>query len=118
LAEAFIEGRLTTDVELFDSLDSEDSEAVQAYKMLQALVKLAQNQIVTKARLNRHGQTLEDYGRRLETIEADLHQPNRTITEAQATQISQSVISAINRTKRPIVTNLALYGASFTGNLA
>ena len=91
LAEAFTEGRLTTDADLFDLLDNETSEAVQAYKMLQALVKLARNQIVIEARLEKHGQTLEDHGRRLETIEADLHQANRTVTEAQATQISQSV---------------------------
>ena len=91
LAEAFTEGRLTTDADLFDLLDNEASEAVQAYKMLQALVKLARNQIVIEARLEKHGQTLEDHGRRLETIEADLHQANRTVTEAQATQISQSV---------------------------
>lgn len=91
LAEAFTEGRLTTDDDLFDLLDNETSEAVQAYKMLQALVKLARNQIVIEARLEKHGQTLEDHGRRLETIEADLHQANRTVTEAQATQISQSV---------------------------
>lgn len=91
LAEAFTEGRLTTDADLFDLLDNEASEAVQAYKMLQALVKLARNQIVIEARLEKHGQALEDHGRRLETIEADLHQANRTVTEAQATQISQSV---------------------------
>ncbi len=91
LAEAFTEGRLTTDADLFDLLDNEASDAVQAYKMLQALVKLARNQIVIEARLEKHGQTLEDHGRRLETIEADLHQANRTVTEAQATQISQSV---------------------------
>lgn len=119
LAEAFTEGRLTTDADLFDLLDNEASEAVQAYKMLQALVKLARNQIVIEARLEKHGQTLEDHGRRLETIEADLHQANRTVTEAQATQISQSVRAiAIVLGKSPIVTNLALYGASFTGNLA
>ena len=94
LAEAFTEGRLTTDADLFDLLDNEASEAVQAYKMLQALVKLARNQIVIEARLEKHGQTLEDHSRRLETIEADLHQAHRTITEAQATQISQSVRSS------------------------
>lgn len=43
LAEAFQEGRLTTDPTLDDLLRS-DSEAVQAYKMLQALVKLARCQ--------------------------------------------------------------------------
>jgi hypothetical protein len=49
------------------------------------------HQIMIEARLETHGQVLEDYGRRLETIEADLHQAGRTITESQATQISQSV---------------------------
>jgi hypothetical protein len=34
---------------------------------------------------------LADYGRRLETIEADLHHEERYISESAATQISQAV---------------------------
>lgn len=90
LWEAFQEGRLTADPD-FAALLETGSEAVQAYKMLQALVKLARNQIVLEARLDDHGRVLDDYGRRLETIEADMHQEDRYITESQATQISQAV---------------------------
>ncbi|MCP4360882.1 MAG: hypothetical protein GY796_22975 [Chloroflexi bacterium] len=92
LWEAFQDGRLTADPD-FDELLKSDSDAVQAYKMLQALIKLAHNQIVLEARLDRHDDTLADYGARLETIEADLHKKDRYITESQATQISQAVKS-------------------------
>ena len=45
LWEAFQTGRLTTDL-AFDQLLETESDAVQAYKMLQALVKLARNQVM------------------------------------------------------------------------
>jgi hypothetical protein len=44
-----------------------------------------------EAKLNSHDELLADYGRRLETIEADLHQEERYISESQATDISQAV---------------------------
>ena len=90
LAEAFHEGRLTADP-VFEELLQQDTDTVQAYKMLQAMVKLARNQILLEARLDDHGQLLADHGRRLENIEADLHQKDRYISESQATQISQAV---------------------------
>ena len=90
LWEAFQEGRLTADPD-FDALLKSDSEAVQAYQMLQALVKLARNQIMLESQIGRHDQRLDDHNRRLETIEADLGQEDRYITESQATQISQAV---------------------------
>lgn len=83
LAEAFQEGRLTADP-TFDELLQSDSEAVQAYKMLQALVKLARNQILIESRLDEH----ED---RLEQLEAQLGDTDRAVTPAQASQISQAV---------------------------
>lgn len=91
LWEAFQEGRLTTDPGFDDLLKQASSDVVEAYQMAQAIIKLARNQIMMEARLDDHGHTLEDYGRRLETIEADMHQEDRYISESQATQISQAV---------------------------
>ena len=91
LAEAFVEGQLTTDPSFDELLRQASEDIVEAYQMALAIVKLARNQVVMEVRLNKHGRLLEDYGRRLETIEADMHQEERYITESQATQISQAV---------------------------
>ena len=90
LAEAFQEGRLTADPTLDDLLRS-DSDAVQAYKMLQALVKLARNQILLEAQLQTHTEQLTDHDQRLEDIEATLGDTGRLVTPDQASQISQAV---------------------------
>ncbi len=91
LAEAFREGRLTADASFDDLLQQASSDVVEAYQIAQAIMKLARNQIMLESRLDDHGRTLVDYGRRLETIEADLHQEDRYISESQAAQISQAV---------------------------
>jgi hypothetical protein len=98
LAEAFREGRLTADPELDDLLNSSESPAVQAYRMLQALTKLARNQVLMEARLEAQAGTLEqhetrlgEYGERLEEVEAVLSDPDRFVTTAQASRISQAV---------------------------
>lgn len=83
LWEAFQDGRLTADP-TFDELLQQDSEAVEAYKMLTAMVKLARNQIVMEARLDVHEE-------RLEGLESKLGDPARLITPDQASQISQAV---------------------------
>ncbi len=93
LAEAFREGQLTTDPSFDDLLNQASDDVVEAYQIAQAIMKLARNQIVLESRLDDHGHMLENYGRRLETIEADLHQKDRYISESQATQISQAVKS-------------------------
>jgi hypothetical protein len=90
LAEAFREGRLSSDA-TFDELLQSDSDAVQAYKMALAVVKLARNQIVLEARLDEQGQNLVVYGERLDQIEAKLGDTGQTVTEEQASQISQAV---------------------------
>ena len=51
LWEAFQEGRLTADIPFDELLAQMDNEAVQAYKIAQAVMKLAQNQILMEARL-------------------------------------------------------------------
>jgi hypothetical protein len=91
LWEAFQEGRLTSDRSFEDLLKQASNDVAEAYQIAQAIMKLARNQIVLEARLDAHKHTLEDYGRRLETIEADMHQEDRYITESQATQISQAI---------------------------
>lgn len=93
LAEAFQEGRLTADPSFDDLLQQASNDVVEAYQIAQAIMKLARNQIMLEVRLDDHTQTLEDHSRRLETIEADLHQEDRYITESQATQISQAIKS-------------------------
>ena len=90
LAEAFTEGRLTTDTD-FDELLRQNSEAVQAYKMLQALVKLARQQILIEARLDTHDGRFVGLENRVETLEAQFGDETRTVSEDQASQISQAV---------------------------
>lgn len=91
LAEAFQEGRLTADPSFDDLLKQASSDMVEAYQIAQAIMKLARNQIMLEAQLDDHSQTLDDHSRRLETIEADMHQEDRYISESQATQISQAI---------------------------
>ena len=93
LAEAFREGRLTTDPSFEELLRQASADVVEAYQIALAIMKLAQNQVVLEARLDDHSRILEDHSRRLETIEADMHQEDRYISESQATQISQAVKS-------------------------
>jgi ferritin-like metal-binding protein YciE len=90
LWEAFQEGRLTADP-LLDDLLSGDSDAVQAYKMLQALVKLARNQILLESQLHTHTTQIADHDERLENIEMTLGDTGRLVTPDQASQISQAV---------------------------
>ncbi len=90
LWEAFQDGRLTTDPD-FDDLLKADSEAVQAYQMLQALVKLARHQILLESRLDTHDTRLTEYGTRLEELEAAIARPSALVTEDQASQVSQAV---------------------------
>jgi hypothetical protein len=98
LAEAFQEGRLTTDPDIEALLQSGQSEAVQAYRMLQGLLKLARNQIVMEAqlqaavsRVDTHDERLVDHTERLEEIEAVLGSPEQFVRPDQAMQISQAV---------------------------
>jgi len=83
LWEAFQEGRLTTELNL-DELVNIDPEAVQAYHMAQAVVKLARSHLLLRSEV-------EDHSRRLETIEATLGDPGRHVSPDQASQISQAV---------------------------
>ncbi len=103
LWEAFQNGRLTTDP-TFDELLQTDSDAVQAYKIALAVVKLARNQVLLEGRLDNQEKALTAVGERLDQIEAVLGQPERYVTQEQASQISQAVktvaIALGKRTKR------------------
>jgi hypothetical protein len=83
LAEAFREGRLTSEPD-FSQLLSLDTPAVQAYKAALAVVQLARQQVIIEAQLADHEQ-------RLESIEATLSDSGRFISKEQAMHISQAV---------------------------
>ena len=99
LWEAFQEGRLTADPALDDLLRA-DSPAAQAYRMAQAMLQLARQQLLLEARLadadarlHAHDDRLAAHDNRLEQIESTLGDRGRYITPEQATEISQAVKS-------------------------
>lgn len=92
LWEAFQEGRLTADP-AFDDLLRADTPAAQAYRMAQALLQLARQQLLLEARLVAHDDRLDAHEDRLEQIESALGDRGRFITPEQATEISQAVKS-------------------------
>lgn len=98
LAEAFREGRLTADPDLELILNESDTPAAQAYRMLQALTQLARHQVLMEARLDAqsgrlaaHDEQLATHAERLEEVESLLADPDRYITPAQASRLSQAV---------------------------
>ena len=94
LYEAFEEGRLdtTADATFQELLAQSDSQAVEAYRMLQAMIKIARNQIIIESRLGLQGQQLAQHERRLEQLEERFDAAGReTVSESQASQISQAV---------------------------
>lgn len=103
LAEAFQEGRLTSEPS-FDTLLQGESPAAQAYKMAAAIMQMARQQLLLETQIEKHAIQLDEHGERLERIEATLGDPKRTITPDQATEISQAVKAVAmalgQRTKR------------------
>lgn len=90
LDEAFREGRLTAEPS-FDELLASDSPAAMAYRIATALQVMARQQLLMESRVDQHDSQLEEYGERLEAIEAQLGDPARYITQDQAMQLSQAV---------------------------
>lgn len=90
LAEAFQEGRLTSDLD-FDDLLASDTPAAQAYKIAAAIMKMARQQLMLEAQLETHADRLVDHEQRLEEIESTLGDSGRFVTPDQAMQISQAV---------------------------
>lgn len=93
LAEAFQEGQLTTDDDFDELLANASPGAVDAYKMALAIVRLAKNQIVLEGRVDSHERQLSAHDTRLEDVEEALGLRGEvvTITEDQASQLSQAV---------------------------
>jgi hypothetical protein len=90
LAEAFQDGRLTTEPDVdIEALLHQDSPAAQAYQMAMAVVRMARQQLILEARLNEHGAQLGEHAERLDQLEAAVS--GKHVTEAQAAQISQAV---------------------------
>ncbi len=90
LWEAFQEGRLTTEVALGELLDG-DTPAAQAYKIAAAIMKMARQQLILEAQLDKHAVQLAGHEQRLEELESTLGDPGHNITPDQAMQISQAV---------------------------
>lgn len=90
LWEAFQEGRLTTALSIDDLLQT-DSGAAQAYRMAEAIMKMARQQLLLEAQLQTQTTKLTDHEQRLEEIESTLGDPGRFITPDQAMQISQAI---------------------------
>lgn len=90
LANAFREGQLTADPTLEDLLRA-DSPAAQAYRMAEAIMKMARQQLLLESELEAQRGILDNHTERLESIEIQLGNPSRQISPEQATQISQAV---------------------------
>jgi hypothetical protein len=89
LWEAYQEGRLTRQP-LAELLET-DSPAAQAYKMAQAIMQMARQQLLLEAQLETHTSLLSEHEQRLEQIEDQLGATDRQITPEQAMHISQAV---------------------------
>ena len=83
LWEAFQSGRLSVGPSVTDLLQN-DTPAVRAYKVAQAIADLALNQVVLESRI-------DSYEERLSIVEAALNNPARLISAEQAMHISQAV---------------------------
>ncbi len=94
------EGRLMPEP-AFTEVLADDTSAVQTYKMLQAMTKLARTQMLLEARLTSR---LEEYEQRLESIESQLGDPRRNVPADQVMQSSRAVkaiaLEIEKRTKR------------------
>ena len=84
LWEAFQSGELTLEDDFQSLMNAASDDAVQAYLMVQAMYKLAKQQIVLEAKLTEHG-------RRLEELEGAIASDTAVVTSDEAMQISQAV---------------------------
>jgi len=82
LAEAFQDGRLTTDPDIdIEALLQQDSPAAQAYQMALAVVRMARQQVVMEAKLEQHGVQLGELYRKFSVNSYKLI-PKRRFQEA------------------------------------
>lgn len=90
LSEAFLEGRLTANPSFTELLQT-NTPAVQAYKVLQELTRLARSQILLEAQVGHQEIRIDDLEKRLESVEDTIGDVDRHVTPDQASQISQAV---------------------------
>ncbi len=88
LSEALSEGRLISNITFDDLLQTADPDAVQAYQIAQAVMRLARSQLLLESRLSGR---LEEHESRLVTLEAKLGDSGRNVTPDQTSQLSQAV---------------------------
>ena len=97
LAEAFREGRLTTNgngnTDFETQLKTADPNAVEAYNTALAIMKLAKSHIMLEGRIDSHERHLRFHDTRLEDVEEALGLlgDDPVVNEAQASQLSQAV---------------------------
>jgi hypothetical protein len=92
LWQAFQEGRLTAvDPVNFQELLAEDNLATRAYHSALAILQLARSQIIMEAEIKDVRGKLSLVSDRLDLIEAELGDTGRSVTQDQASQISQAV---------------------------
>ena len=89
LHEAMQDGRLST-YPAIDELLASGSDAAEAYKIAEAILRLARQQLAIEVHLQNQSEILEDHEIRLEEIESKLADDS-VISEAQASQLSQAV---------------------------
>ena len=92
LWEAFQDGRLTTTNEIdMDALADAGNASAQAYVMARAIMRLSYQQVAMEQKLESYQQQTDDRLGALETAVTQLTAPERQITDAQASQLSQAV---------------------------
>jgi hypothetical protein len=90
LWEAFQSGELTDNLDI-DALAAAGDELAETYQIGRAIMTLARNQLHLRHQQQMNASQLADHERRLEALETAVSAPDRTISEAQAAEISQAV---------------------------
>lgn len=90
LTEAFREGRLVAD-DNFDALLQQDTPATRAYMMIEAMRKMARQQVLLEARIDSAETDIQSHAVRLDALEAKFNAPDHIVTEAQASQVAAAV---------------------------
>lgn len=86
LWQAFENRSLSTDSTFSELLQHADHEAVEAYEMLQAMVKLARSHVILSSKV-------QDHESRLSLVEAKMGDKRQQITTEQAAQVQAAIKS-------------------------
>lgn len=90
LWEAFQRGELTDNLDI-DALAAAGDEVAGAYQTAKAIMTLARNHLQLRQQQQMNTSQLVEHAQRLEALETAVSSPARTISESQATEISQAV---------------------------